>query len=45
MLGALVKATGYLELESLYDPIMKAFPGRGERNIEAVKLGFERARV
>jgi len=45
MLGALVKATGYLELESLFDPIMKAFPGRGEANIEAVKLGYERTRT
>jgi 2-oxoacid:acceptor oxidoreductase gamma subunit (pyruvate/2-ketoisovalerate family) len=45
MLGALVRATGYLELESLYEPIMKAFPGRGEANIEAVKLGYERTRL
>ena len=45
MLGALVKATGYLELESLFDPIRKAFPGRGEPNIEAVKLGYERTRT
>ena len=42
MLGALVKVTGYLELESLFDPIMKAWPGsRGEKNIQAVKLGYE----
>jgi len=46
MLGALVKATGYLELESLFDPIMKTFPGsRGEQNIEAAKLGYERTRM
>lgn len=43
MIGALVKTTGALMLESLYDPIMKTFPGsRGERNIEAIKLGYER---
>ena len=43
MLGALVKATGYLELDSLFDPIMKAFPGsNGEKNIQAVKRGYER---
>ncbi|MFA9436277.1 MAG: 2-oxoacid:acceptor oxidoreductase family protein [Candidatus Bathyarchaeota archaeon] len=42
MMGALVKATGYLELESLFEPIMKSFPGsRGEKNIQAVKLGYE----
>jgi 2-oxoacid:acceptor oxidoreductase gamma subunit (pyruvate/2-ketoisovalerate family) len=42
MLGALVKVTGYLEIESLFEPIMKAWPGnRGEKNIEAVKLGYE----
>jgi len=42
MLGAMVKVTGYLELESLFEPIMKAWPGsRGEKNIEAVKIGYE----
>lgn len=42
MLGALVKTTEYVELESLYEPIMKAFPGdRGEQNIKAVKLGYK----
>ncbi len=42
MMGALVKATGYLDLESLFEPIMKSFPGsRGEKNIQAVKLGYE----
>lgn len=42
MLGALVKVTGYLKLESLFEPIMKAWPGsRGEKNIEAVKIGYE----
>ncbi len=42
MMGALVKVTGYLELESLFEPIMKAWPGsRGEKNIHAEKLGYE----
>lgn len=31
-----------LELESLPNPIMKAFPGsRREKNVQAVKLGYE----
>ena len=43
MLGAFIKATGALKLESLYDPIMKAFPGsKGEKNIEALKIGYEK---
>ena len=43
MLGAFVKATSAIKLESLYGPIMKAFPGsRGEKNIEAVKIGYDR---
>jgi 2-oxoisovalerate ferredoxin oxidoreductase gamma subunit len=42
MLGAMVKITGYLELESLFEPILKAWPGsRGEKNIQAAKLGYE----
>ena len=46
MLGALVQTTGYLDLESLFEPIMKAFPGtRGEKNIQAVKLGYEHAEL
>ncbi len=46
MLGAFVKATGAIKIESLYEPIMKAFPGsRGEKNIEAVKIGYEKTVV
>jgi pyruvate ferredoxin oxidoreductase gamma subunit len=46
MMGALIKTTGYLNMESLFDPIMKTFPGvRGEKNIEAVKRGFNNTKI
>ena len=36
MLGALSKATGWIKLESLFDPIRERFPGEiGEKNIKA----------
>ncbi len=42
MLGAIAKVTDWIELESLFDPIRHAFPGRiGELNIEACKKGYE----
>jgi Pyruvate/2-oxoacid:ferredoxin oxidoreductase gamma subunit len=46
MLSALIKATGYLKMESLFEPIMNTFPGvRGEKNIEAFKKGFEKTQI
>ncbi len=42
MLGAIAKATDWIELKSLFEPIRHAFPGRiGELNIEACKKGYE----
>lgn len=42
MLGAIAKVTDWVELESLFEPIRHAFPGRiGELNIEACKKGYE----
>jgi 2-oxoacid:acceptor oxidoreductase gamma subunit (pyruvate/2-ketoisovalerate family) len=42
MLGAIAKVTDWVELKSLFEPIMHAFPGRiGELNIEACKKGYE----
>jgi pyruvate ferredoxin oxidoreductase gamma subunit/2-oxoisovalerate ferredoxin oxidoreductase gamma subunit len=46
MLGAVSRVTGWVELESLFDAIMHAFPGRiGELNVEACKRGHEAVRV
>ena len=42
MLGAIAKATDWIELESLFEPIKHTFPGRiGELNVEACKKGYE----
>jgi pyruvate ferredoxin oxidoreductase gamma subunit len=42
MMGAIAKATDWVELESLYDPIKHSFPGRiGELNVQACKLGYD----
>ena len=42
MLGAIAKATDWIELESLFEPITHTFPGRiGEINVEACKKGYE----
>jgi len=46
MMGAIAKATDWVKLESLYEPIMHAFPGRiGELNVDACKKGYEAAEV
>lgn len=46
MMGAIAKATDWVELDSLFDPIMHTFPGRiGELNIDACKQGYEAAEV
>jgi pyruvate ferredoxin oxidoreductase gamma subunit/2-oxoisovalerate ferredoxin oxidoreductase gamma subunit len=46
MLGAIAKATSWVKLESLFEPIMNAFPGRiGEVNVDACKRGFESVEV
>jgi 2-oxoacid:acceptor oxidoreductase gamma subunit (pyruvate/2-ketoisovalerate family) len=42
MMGAIAKATNWVELESLYEPIKHTFPGRvGELNVAACKRGYE----
>lgn len=46
MLGAVSRATGWVELESLFESIRHLFPGRiGELNIEACKRGHTAVRV
>lgn len=46
MLGALVKITGWIKLDSLTEPIRAVFPSTaGDKNIKAVKLGYERTRT
>lgn len=46
MLGAIAGATGWVTLNSLYDPVKKTFLGDvGERNIEAIKMGYKRVKV
>jgi 2-oxoacid:acceptor oxidoreductase gamma subunit (pyruvate/2-ketoisovalerate family) len=43
MLGSFARTTGWVELESLSGPIIKNFGEmRGEQNIRAARLGFER---
>lgn len=46
MLGSIARATDWVELESLFEPIKQTFPGRiGELNVEACKRGFDRVRI
>jgi len=46
MLGAFSAATGWVRLESLFDPVREAFPGAlGEKNVTAVRMGFDRTKV
>ena len=46
ILGAIAKATDWVELESLFGPITHTFPGRiGELNIVACKRGHDSAKV
>ena len=41
MVGALIKATGVVELESLVEPLKHRFGRLAERNIEAMKRAYE----
>ena len=45
MVGALVKATGIIELESLIEPLKHRFGRLAERNIEAMKKAYEQTLV
>jgi len=46
MMGAIAKATDWVRLESLFEPIRRTFPGRvGELNVDACKRGYESVEV
>ncbi len=45
MVGALVKATGVVELESLFEPLRYRFGRLAERNISAMKRAYEETSV
>ena len=45
MLGALLRATGVVKLESLVEPLNHRFGRLGERNIEAMKKAYEQTLV
>jgi len=45
MLGALLRATGVVELESLFEPLRQRFGRLAERNINAMKKAFEETMV
>ena len=45
MLGALLKATDVVKLESLYEPLGDRFHRLAERNINAMKRAFEETRI
>jgi len=45
MLGALLKATDVVKLESLYEPLGERFERLAERNINAMKRAFEETRI
>jgi pyruvate ferredoxin oxidoreductase gamma subunit len=41
MVGALIKATDVVRLESMVEPLKKRFGRLGERNVEAMKRAYE----
>jgi pyruvate ferredoxin oxidoreductase gamma subunit len=45
MIGALLKATGVVKLESLFEPLRQRFGRLAERNIEAMKRAHEETLV
>ena len=45
MLGALLKATEVVKLESLHEPLQERFGRLGERNINAMKRAYEETKV
>jgi len=45
MVGVLVKATGVVELESLFEPVTRRFGRLAERNIEAMKRAYQQAQI
>jgi pyruvate ferredoxin oxidoreductase gamma subunit len=45
MLGALIRATGVVKLDSLLEPLKDRFGRLGERNFESMKQAFEETKV
>jgi pyruvate ferredoxin oxidoreductase gamma subunit len=45
MIGALVKATGVVELDSLLEPLQYHFPRLAEKNMNAIKRAYEETLV
>jgi pyruvate ferredoxin oxidoreductase gamma subunit len=45
MLGALLKATGVVKMESLNEPLKERFGRLAERNINAMKKAFEETKI
>ncbi len=45
MLGAVLRATGVVKLESLFEPIRERFGRLAERNIDAMKKAFENTMI
>ena len=45
MLGALLKATGVVKIESLHEPLVERFGRLADRNVISMKRGFDETRV
>jgi len=45
MLGALIRATGVVKLESLHEPLEARFGRLASRNIDAMRRAFEETRI
>ena len=45
MLGALIKATGVVQKESIHEPLEKRFGRLGERNIKAMETAYEEVSI
>ncbi len=45
MIGALLKAAGVVELESLFEPLRQRFGRLAERNIDAMKRAYEETSI
>ena len=45
MLGALLRATGAVRVESLFEPLKDRFGRLGERNINAMKKAYDETRI
>ena len=45
MIGSLLKASGILKLESLFEPVKERFGRLAERNIEAMKKSYEETKI